>query len=293
MPRTIVPASIAVLLLAAAGSCAKPADEAQVLTGDVTIAALRAAPDAAAKAGSGHFEMRVRVDAPTGPVDVVATGGFADHRMTMQMDLGSVLAQAAEASGGTVPTGFDAPMQIVADGNAVYLRMPMLQALTGQAGWLSLTQADVASAGGSLGLGAGAVDPSQLLETLRGAAGAIEQVGTDQVRGVTTTHVRTTVEIDKALARMPAAQRASLKDQLGRLDAPRQGLPVEVWIDRDGLVRRISVAIDDVNQTSTAGGKATMRIDFFDYGEPVDIVVPAASDTTPFSDVLGAFAGAH
>lgn len=293
MPRTIVPASIAALLLVATGACAKPADEAQVLTGDVTIAALRAAPDVAAKVGSGHFEMRVRVDAPTGPVDVVATGGFADHRMTMQMDLGSVLAQAAEASGDTVPAGFDEPMQIVVDGTAVYLRMPMLQALTGQAGWLTLTQADVASAGGSLGLGVGALDPSQLLETLRGVAGTIEQVGTDRVRGVSTTHVRATVEIGKALARMPAAQRALLKDQLGRLDTPRRGLPVEVWIDGEGLVRRISMALDDVSQAAGAGGKATMRIDFFDYGEPVDIVVPDASDTTPFGDVLGAFGGAH
>jgi hypothetical protein len=42
-----------------------------------------------------------------------------------------------------------------------------------------------------------------------------------------------------------------------------------------------------------ATGSATMRIEFFDYGEDVTIEVPDASEVTPFSDVMGGFGGAR
>jgi hypothetical protein len=38
-----------------------------------------------------------------------------------------------------------------------------------------------------------------------------------------------------------------------------------------------------------AGGTATMTMELFDYGQDVQIDVPDASETTPISDVLGAF----
>ena len=34
-----------------------------------------------------------------------------------------------------------------------------------------------------------------------------------------------------------------------------------------------------------------MTMELFDYGEPVDIVIPSADEVTPFSEVMGGFGG--
>lgn len=283
--------AIAAPLLIASAACAKQADEATVLTGDMALAALRAAPDAAAEAGSGRFEMTVTADTPDGVFDMVVTGGFTGDQMTLEMDLGSVLAQAAAASGDTVPLGFDEPMQMVFDGTTMYMRIPMLEPLTGTTGWLSMTPDDLGLASGSLGFGAGTNDPSQLLEALRGVADDIEEVGADDVRGVATTHFKATVDIDAALEQMPAERRELLAPQLESLDPSRRGFPVEVWIDRDGLARRMAIGFGDIPAAMGTSGTATMTMDFFDYGEPVTVAVPDVSETTPFREVMSAFGG--
>ena len=288
MVRKLVLALAAPLLIAS--SCADEGSQ-DVLTGDAAVAAVRAAPDAAAEAGSGRFEMTMTFDTPEGAFDISAAGGFAGDQMSMEMDFGESFSAMAEASGEQLPPGFDEPMQIVMDGDTGYLRMPMLESLTGTAGWLSLTPEELGQAGSSFGGTPGATDPSQMLETLRGVSDDIEEVGTEEVRGVETTHLTATVDLRKAFEQLPADQREQLQGQLGDLDA---AVPVDVWIDGDSLVRRMEMDLSSiVSQVSVgAAGSATMRIEFFDYGEDVAIEVPDASEVTPFGDVLGGFGGA-
>lgn len=280
---------LAASLLVAANGCAKPAGDATVLTGDMAVVALRAAPGAAAAAGSGRFEMTVAVDTPEGVFDIVATGAFAGDQMTMSMDLGSVLAQAAAATGDTVPDGFDEPMLMVVDGTTTYMRNPMLQALTGGTAWLSLSPEDLGLAGSSFGFGAGGDDPSRLLEALRGVADGVEVVGRDEVRGVLTTHLRATINLAKALEQAPPEQRAVLEAQMEGLDASLSGIPVEVWIDGDDLARRMVLVTEAAvfAPAAAAEGSVTVTIEFFDYGEPVEIEIPPEQDTTPLAEALG------
>jgi hypothetical protein len=278
-------------LLVAAGACAQPADEATVLTGDAALAALRTAPDAAAAAGSGRFDMTVSFSSPEGAFELTSTGGYSGDQMMMEMDLGSALAGLAEETGETLPEGFDEPMQIVVDGTTVYLRIPMLQSLTGDDGWLEATPEDLGAAG-PLGVGGGTNDPSQLLETLRGVGGDVEDKGPDEVRGVATTRYGVTVDLAKALEQAPAEQREMLEAQLKGLDTSLADVPVDVWIDGDGLARRLVMDLDAVAAPAMgAGGSATMTIEFFDYGEPVTIEIPSPEDTRPFSQVLGGLGG--
>jgi hypothetical protein len=289
MVRKLVLALAAPLLLIAS-SCADEGSQ-DVLTGDAAVAAVRAAPDAAAEAGSGRFEMTMTFDTPEGAFDISAAGGFAGEQMSMEMDFGESFAAMAGATGEELPAGFDEPMQIVIDGDTGYLRMPMLESITGTAGWLSLTPEELGQAGSSFGGTPGATDPSKMLETLRGVSDDIEEVGTEEVRGVETTHLTATVDLQKAFDQLPADQREQLEGQLGDLDA---SVPVDVWIDGDSLVRRMEMDLSSVMSQATGGaaGSATMRIEFFDYGEDVAIEVPDASEVTPFGDVLGGFGGA-
>jgi hypothetical protein len=177
------------------------------------------------------------------------------------------------------------------DGTTAYLRIPMLQSLTGDDGWLEATPEDLGAAG-SLGVGGGTNDPSQLLETLRGISCDIEDKGTDEVRGVATTRYAVTVDLAKALEQAPAEQREMLEAQLKGLDTSLADVPVDVWIDGDGLARRLVMDLDAVAAPAMgAGGSATMTIEFFDYGEPVTIEIPSPEDTRPFSQVLGGLGG--
>lgn len=270
MSRKVTRALTAALVVVSVGACARPADESRVLTHVVTVAALRAAPDTAAAAGSARFEVRLGDGTAAGAGDVVATGGFAGQKASVELDLASVLARAAATTpGASVPAGLDTTMRVVVDGADVYLQVPMLQGLSGVGGWIALTSADLGRVGGSLGMANDVLDPSKALEVLREVAADMQVVGPEAVRGVATTHVRATISA-----------------------ASPPGDAVDVWIDGDGLVRRIQMAADGISAAATYGGGAVVTIELFDYGEPVEITVPAASETTPFSDLLGSFASA-
>lgn len=295
MSRKLAAALLAPLLLTSL-ACAKESEEATVLTGAAAVAALRAAPDAAAEAGSGRFEMTMSFDTPEGAFDITATGAYAGDQMSMEMDLGSAMADLAAGSGETVPDGFDEPMQIVVDGTRSYMRFPMLDALTGQSGWLSVTPEDMGMASSALGLSAGANDPAQLLQTLRGVADDVEATGEEEIRGVATTGYRATIDLDRALADMPADQREAVEPLLKQLDGSLGEMPVDVWIDGDGLARRMRMNMDGLmaNAMGAAGGegRASVTIDFFDYGDDIEVTVPDPSDTTPFAEIMGGLGGA-
>jgi hypothetical protein len=110
-------------------------------------------------------------------------------------------------------------------------------------------------------------------------------VGSEEVRGVPTTHYRATVRLSDALAEVPAAHRRQVEaafEQLGDAE-----VPVDVWVDGDGLPRRIRMDMGAELGPMVGGkGPATMTLDLFGYGEPVEIHVPPADQVTPASEVL-------
>lgn len=287
--------ALALAVTLATTGCAEAADDVALVTGEAAAAALRATPDAAAAAGSGRFEMTMSFRTPEGDFDLLATGAYAGDRMQMEMDFGSMFAGLAAATGEEVPPGFDEPMRLVMDGDTAYIRFPMLEALTGTQGWLRASAEELGAAGSSFGVGSGANDPAQMLDALRGVAGEVVDEGPDEVRGVATTRYRATVDLAKALEAAPTEQRAQLEAQLEGLDADLAEIPVQVWIDGDGLARRLAMDLDAL--AGMAGGigegaTASMTIDFFDYGDDVAIEIPDPADTQSFTDVLGAFGGA-
>jgi hypothetical protein len=79
-------------------------------------------------------------------------------------------------------------------------------------------------------------DPTQLLDMLGKASGGVEKVGTETVAGVETTHYHATIDLAKLVQEKGATQTEA--EQLRKMiDA--QEIPVDVWIDGDGYVRRI------------------------------------------------------
>jgi hypothetical protein len=203
----------------------------------------------------------------------------------MELDMGAMFRDLAEQTGESLPDGFDEPMRVVADGTTMYMQMPFAGVLGAPSGWLEIDLSE-------LGMGAdqlGAYDLRSTLETLRGASGEPDVVGTEQVRGVETTHYRVTVDLAKALEEAPESARAALEQMGGAGDLEGAEMDVDVWIDADGLPRRQSMDMANLFGSMGMGDTSvTMTIEYFDFGEAVDIVVPSPDEVTPF-DLTDAF----
>jgi hypothetical protein len=62
-------------------------------------------------------------------------------------------------------------------------------------------------------------------------------------------------------------------------------IPVDVWIDDDGLAHRM------VMTAPLQGQEVEVTVEMFDYGEPVDIQVPDESDAVDLQELLGQLGG--
>jgi hypothetical protein len=125
-------------------------------------------------------------------------------------------------------------------------------------------------------------DASSELETLQGVTdGSVQRVGPAQVRGVATTHYRADVDVDLALKRLPTAVRDKVRSAT-RLFAFPHRLPVEVWIDGSGLVRRYGMNVT-INPAHNPAVNLGMTFDFYDFGVPVVVLAPPADQVTDYS----------
>jgi hypothetical protein len=112
----------------------------------------------------------------------------------------------------------------------------------------------------------------------------VRKVGEEDLNGVSTTHYRVDLDLSK-LARGDSAQERELRAQLG------DSVPVDLWIDEDGLTRRqqLRMTVKDTAQSGGSGtsarqAQAKVVMDFSDFGTDVDVAAPAPADTV---DVTG------
>jgi hypothetical protein len=260
-----------------------PSDDGiEAQAGPPAVAAvLRSAPEAAAEAGTGRVDFSMEMEMPEiGTVTFGGAGAFdeAAGAMTMTVDMGAMLRQVAEATGEQLPPGLDDPMQVVIVGDVFYLSMPQLDQSDGR--WITGSLDELT--GTDLGMGSTS-DPAAMLDSLGGVSDDVQEVGREQVRGVETTRYRASVDVMRALEELPPADRDRLAAQIGMFgDVP---IPVEVWIDDDGLVRRFDMVYDDL-LTAAAGESvsASMSMEFYAYGEPVEISPPPPGETVPIDE---------
>jgi hypothetical protein len=168
-------------------------------------------------------------------------------------------------------------MDMVSDGLVVYMRSPVIaQSLPDGKQWLKIDMQKAAQAEGidmSSMLGGSAGDD---LAQLRATSGDVQKVGEEQVAGVDTTHYRATVDFDKAAANAKDDATAKSYRRLAQL-VGSQTIPVDVWVDGDDHVRKL-----DERFSMTTGGKQAdmeMSMTFVDFGQQVDVQLPADSDT--------------
>jgi hypothetical protein len=130
----------------------------------------------------------------------------------------------------------------------------------------------------------GFTDPGPLLDMLGGVGDGVTDEGTEEVRGVETTHFAGSFTMRDALEEVPEDQRASVEalfgsGQLGG-DLLDTEIPVDVFVDDDGLVRRMEMVMDFGALGGVDVPALTMAMDLFDFGADISVAPPTGCDET-------------
>jgi hypothetical protein len=131
----------------------------------------------------------------------------------------------------------------------------------------------------------GGGDPAGLLESLTAASSSVTKLGPSVIRGVPVTGFSLKIDPAKAGAKIPAADRAAIEASLKSFGTAQ--IPVDVWVDSQNLVRRekLSLAMP-TGSGAPAGTKITMTTDFYDFGVPVRVSAPPASQVAQESQLI-------
>lgn len=231
---------------------------------------------------SGRFEGRITIadsDVPEG-LELVFTGEYDDANQSSEisLDLGAVALAAAADEGadiGPFAAMFEEPMIVRTVDNRSFVSWSLLSLLSGGQGtWIEGEAGDAEQITSSFGAGPTG-SPAEFLDALEEANADITEIGTEDVRGVTTTHVRALVDLAELEATVSEEDRETLERDLGELAGTE--FPIDFWIDDDGLIRRYSMNID---RTGSEDGpsSAIVVFEFFDYGADISIDVPPADE---------------
>lgn len=237
------------------------------------------------EAGSSRVEFRIAMKAAGQSIDMTGSGAF-DYRkpsgeLTYRMQLPMV-----------GPVSMDLRMV----GTKLYLRLPREiagAALPNGKPWFAV---DLAKSFEQAGLGSldftKQQDPAQSLQLLRAASSDVKEVGHANVRGVPTTRYAGKMDFRKALdagldrLELPQAEREKARGEIQKMleQLGSASLPFEVFVDGDGLLRRMTMYMSMKIQSERMSMR--MSMDYFDFGVKVDVEAPPAADVTDVSSLL-------
>ncbi len=188
--------------------------------------------------------------------------------------------------------GRDVSLETVSDGDSVYTRSSLLSGhLPEGKEWIGV-ESFLGGQDPNTALSGGA-DTEELLRSLEATGGPVKDLGRETVRGTETTHYRATVELglledklrnegDYAAAQL--IEHASLNGQTT--------FPVEVWVDRNGIVRRIREVVPTGGAEGGDPGQ-TMEVEaeLYDFGIEPDISPPPTSEVFDATSLVKAKLG--
>lgn len=259
--RRLTTAAAVTLVLAACGSPSSTQRDAA----DVVALAAETMRDA----GSMSFTMDMAMSGEGFSMEMDAEGA-----MDMENRLGQITMQMPGFFGfGGADTSIE--MRLIDD--VMYMKIPDVGGTAGLPQGKTWMRVDLNDVGGGLAAGDpfSSSDPTAYADFLRGVSGDVETVGQEDIRGHATTHYRAEVDLGKALEQLPKEQQdlageqlEAFKDQFGV-----GSMPIDVWIDNDGLIWRESFVME-----LGESGRMTMSFDVLEYGVPVEVEEPPAGE---------------
>ena len=246
-------------------------------------AAVAQAATKTADAGSARVSFTGTMSGVSGgPFTFTGEGEFSGQQGRMTFDMSDFDAATGGAFGGE--------LEMLIDRLLIYMKFPpqIASQIPGGKEWIRI---DLAAAGEELGIDFQELmqfqqtDPTQTLQYLRGASDDFEQVGSEEVRGVETTHYRGTVDLRKALEQLPGDSRDAFERVLELVGDTT--MPFEVWIDDDGLARRMKY--EQPLPAGQGGEETTMvlTMDMYDFGVEVDVKPPPDDEVIDLQELIG------
>ena len=281
----------AAAVLAGCGGASDP-----VVTGDpISFRELAKAARSSADATSGRFAFSMDLSFPGAKEPFAFTGEGAfdagSERASFTLDMSSFASLLGGLFAGAKPTGapdFGDPegwkIEAIMDGHVMYLRFPaMSEQLPGGKSWV---RADLLKSGRAAGIDLGDFqqftnnDPRAMLDFLRSVSGKVETVGTEELRGVATTHYRTTINPLDYEKLAPPDKREQLRSLVQDMvtQSGIGNIPVDIWLDGFGLVRKLSMAFSATQPGTSESAQASMAFELYDYGKDVAIELPPAAE---------------
>lgn len=278
MTRTPLTARLAALALGAAvvlTGCGASPDDEPTAGGSAPDASrvLGAASDATARAGTARLQIRTQASAGE-------PGSSFSSDLTVEgvVDFASGDRQIVTE----LPTGGTVESRSI--GGTLYTRLPEGTPGAQDQPWLKIEVPK--GAGGAL---SGVDDASSGLTLLRDAAGPVTEVGRERVRDADTVHYRAEVDLTKLPAPSPSASDSPDTGQLLRQLLGDEPLPVDVWVDDQQRIRRLTLVLplgglaaattgSSSQGAGQPGATSTATTEFYDFGVAVDVQPPPADE---------------
>lgn len=170
-------------------------------------------------------------------------------------------------------------------GRNMYMKMPMLSALSGDASakpWIKLSLDEFGKKSGlnieELLRQSQQMDPVQNTKMLT-ASKDVREVGKETVDGVETTHYTGTYRIEDAIAKLSPEMQEAYRKNLAATGM--QSMHFDLWVDGRQLPHQMKMKSDQ-----TSEGTMTMTMKYSGFGEPVQIDEPPASQVTDFAEIM-------
>ncbi|MEU6120533.1 hypothetical protein [Streptomyces sp. NPDC047123] len=122
--------------------------------------------------------------------------------------------------------------------------------------------------------------PNQSVKMLL-ASGDVERVGAEKVRGTPATHYKGTVDVADFTAKnteLDADRMSELKKQFDQAGISTE--TIDIWVDGDDLL------VKKIEKADTKNGPFEQTAYYSDYGTPLSVEKPPASDTLSFKELL-------
>lgn len=169
-------------------------------------------------------------------------------------------------------------------GRNMYMKMPTLTQLGGGSGkpWIKISLDELGRKSGmnidELLQQSRQMDPVQNTKMLTASKDARE-VGKESVDGVQTTHYTGTYRMEDAIAKLSPETQEAYRKSIGTtgMDA----MHFDLWVDGQQLPRKMTM-----KSQQTSDGTMTMTMKYRDFGKPVQITEPPASEVTDFGEIM-------
>lgn len=247
---------------------------------DKPIDAVLASTERMAQEKSSKVTFVMKMDAEGELVEITGDGAFDYTNAT-----GTFVMDMPEIQGTKIGR-----IEAVLVDNVLYEKFPPeLAANLGGKPWIKIDLKQAMGADLTQMAQAQSSNPTQIAALTLGAE-RVEEVGTEDVRGVATTHYKVTINLQKALAEAEDPELKKVVEQAAAVYAT-DTIPMEIWMDDDGLPRRMRFIMDmsqmEVPEADGAmTGTMDITMDMFDFGTEVTAVAPPADQVTDLATLM-------